>query len=332
MKAPAVVFVEPRRMEIREMTLPEVARRRSASRPSTRASVRAPSGGRSPAATTTSTRTWPSTTRARPATRRRGSWTSSGRGRSLRGRPTTRSRWGRTSTTRTTSTRGRCRPRTRDTSSSTPRRAWKVAPEVDLAGVSLFHMAGVSRSGVRITKIQPDDLVALIGSHDRTDVGQPHSGPARGSSPPTHPERCEAAAKYSADRVVDGTTQTSRTRCARRSRRRRRRDRHDGHQRDVRPLPGPRPARGQDHDAGVLRRPDRDRLPPHASHAGERDVPCGWDDEFNDELASDMASGGIAIDPLITHKIPYTDAAEAYEMVLEHPERSLGMVLDWAGV
>ncbi len=60
-------------------------------------------------------------------------------------------------------------------------------------------------------------------------------------------------------------------------------------------------------------------------------APCGWDDEFNDELAEDMATGKIAIDPLITHRIPFRDAAEAYELVLEHPERSLGMVLDWAG-
>ena len=59
--------------------------------------------------------------------------------------------------------------------------------------------------------------------------------------------------------------------------------------------------------------------------------PCGWDDEFNDELADDMATGGVTIDPLITHRIPFRDIAEAYELVVEHPERSLGMVLDWTG-
>jgi threonine dehydrogenase-like Zn-dependent dehydrogenase len=42
-----------------------------------------------------------------------------------------------------------------------------------------------------------------------------------------------------------------------------------------------------------------------------------------------MATGRIAIDPLITHRIPFTDAREAYDLVVEHPERSLGMVLDW---
>ena len=59
--------------------------------------------------------------------------------------------------------------------------------------------------------------------------------------------------------------------------------------------------------------------------------PCGWDDEYNDDLAADMATGGIAIDPLITHRIPFRDAPEAYELVVEHPEASLGMVFDWTG-
>jgi 2-desacetyl-2-hydroxyethyl bacteriochlorophyllide A dehydrogenase len=59
--------------------------------------------------------------------------------------------------------------------------------------------------------------------------------------------------------------------------------------------------------------------------------PCGWDDEYNDDLADDMATGRVAIEPLITHRIPYRDVAEAYELVIEHPERSLGMVLGWDG-
>jgi threonine dehydrogenase-like Zn-dependent dehydrogenase len=59
--------------------------------------------------------------------------------------------------------------------------------------------------------------------------------------------------------------------------------------------------------------------------------PCGWDDQFNDVLADDMATGRIAIDPLITHRIPYTEAESAYELVVEHPERSMAMVFDWTG-
>jgi threonine dehydrogenase-like Zn-dependent dehydrogenase len=59
--------------------------------------------------------------------------------------------------------------------------------------------------------------------------------------------------------------------------------------------------------------------------------PCGWDDEYNDELADDLKTGTLAIAPLITHRIGFADAAEAYDLVLEHPEASLGMVLDWSG-
>jgi len=33
---------------------------------------------------------------------------------------------------------------------------------------------------------------------------------------------------------------------------------------------------------------------------------------------------------LITHRIPYTDAIAAFELVVNHPERSLGMVLQWS--
>jgi 2-desacetyl-2-hydroxyethyl bacteriochlorophyllide A dehydrogenase len=59
--------------------------------------------------------------------------------------------------------------------------------------------------------------------------------------------------------------------------------------------------------------------------------PCGWDDQFNDVLADDMATGRIAIDPLITHRIPFAEAESAYELVVEHPERSMAMVFDWTG-
>jgi threonine dehydrogenase-like Zn-dependent dehydrogenase len=71
----------------------------------------------------------------------------------------------------------------------------------------------------------------------------------------------------------------------------------------------------------------------HPTHLKRPTVtfPCGWDDELNDELAGDLASGRLVIGPLITHRIPFRDAPAAYDLVLRHPERSLGMVLDWAG-
>ena len=38
---------------------------------------------------------------------------------------------------------------------------------------------------------------------------------------------------------------------------------------------------------------------------------------------------GVTIAPLITHRFAARDAAEAYHLILEHPEQSLGVVLDW---
>lgn len=211
--------------------------------------------------------------------------------------------------------------------------AWKVAPEVDLAGASLFHMAGVSRSGVRITKIQPGDVVALIGLGM---IGQMSGQAARAAgarviATDLIASRCELAAKYSADRVVDGSAQSL-----------------EEAVREEKP-------EGADvviDTTGISSMYDRCRdlirhegkimmqgyyadpitIEFHPTHLTRATVtfPCGWDDEFNHELADDMATGKIAIDPLITHRIPFRDAAEAYELVLEHPERSLGMVLDWA--
>ena len=78
--------------------------------------------------------------------------------------------------------------------------------------------------------------------------------------------------------------------------------------------------------------PDPIEIDFHPTHIQRPTVtfPCGWDDQFNDQLAQDMADGGIAIDPLITHRFSAADAAEAYELVMAHPEESLGMVFSWA--
>ena len=212
--------------------------------------------------------------------------------------------------------------------------AWKVAPEVDLAAASLYHIAGVSRSGVRITKVQSGDLVALIGLGM---IGQMSAQAARrvGArviATDLIASRCELAATYSADRVVDGSTASL----------------EDAVREEM-----PEGAdvvidttgissmyeRCRDlvrHEGKIMMQgyyPDPISIEFHPTHLTRASVtfPCGWDDEHNGELAEDLATGALAIEPLITHRIPYTDAAAAYELVVEHPERSLGMVLDWAG-
>ena len=212
--------------------------------------------------------------------------------------------------------------------------AWKVAPEVDLAGASMFHVAAVSRSGVRITKIQPGELVAVIGLGM---IGQMSAQAARAAgarviASDLIASRCEAAAAHSADRVVDGTKESLEDAV---------RAEAPGGADVVIDTTGDHRMfnRCRDlirHEGRIAMQgyyPDPIQIDFHPTHLTRATVtfPCGWDDEFNDELAGDMASGAIAIDPLITHRIGFRDAAEAYDLVVEHPERSLGMVLDWAG-
>jgi 2-desacetyl-2-hydroxyethyl bacteriochlorophyllide A dehydrogenase len=212
--------------------------------------------------------------------------------------------------------------------------ATKLAPEVDLAAASMYHMASVARSGVRITKVQPGDLVALIGLGI---IGQMIAQAARRAgarviATDLIPERREAAAEHSADRVVDGTTETLEDAV--------RSEAPDGA--DV-VIDTTGIASMFDRCRGLMRNegkismqgyyPDLIEIDFHPTHVTRATVtfPCGWDDQFNDELAADMATGGITIEPLITHRIGFRDARDAYDLVLDHPEASLGMVLDWAG-
>ncbi|HEV8563650.1 MAG TPA: zinc-binding alcohol dehydrogenase [Actinomycetota bacterium] len=209
-----------------------------------------------------------------------------------------------------------------------------VRPEVDLAVASLYHMAGVSRHGVRLTKVQPGDLVVVIGLGM---IGQMTAQAARRAGARVIATdllslRVELAGKHSADRVVDANSESLEDVL--------REEAKDGA--DV-VMDTTGDSRIFSRCLGLIRRegriamqgyyPDPISIDFHPTHLKRPTVtfPCGWDDEFNGELADDMATGRIAIEPLITHRIPFRDAGEAYELVVEHPERSLGMVLDWAG-
>jgi 2-desacetyl-2-hydroxyethyl bacteriochlorophyllide A dehydrogenase len=212
--------------------------------------------------------------------------------------------------------------------------AWKVAPEVDLAVASLFHVAGVSRSGVRVTKVQPGDLVALIGLGM---IGQMSAQAARRAgarviATDLIADRRELAAKHSADRVVDGSGESLEDAV--------REERPDGADVVIDTTGiSSMYERCRDlirHEGKIMMQgyyPDPISIEFHPTHLTRASVtfPCGWDDEENDDIADDMKTGVLAIDPLITHRIPFRDAAEAYELVLEHPEASLGMVFDWTG-
>ncbi len=212
--------------------------------------------------------------------------------------------------------------------------AWKVAPEVDLAAASLYHMAGVARSGVRITKVQEGDLVVVIGLGM---IGQMSGQAARRVGARVIgtdliPARCEAAAAYSVDRAVDASQESLEDVL--------RQQAPEGAD-VVIDTTGDRRMFGRcrdliRHEGRIAMQgyyPDPIEIDFHPTHLKRATVtfPCGWDDEENDQLAEDLATGRLVIAPLITHRIPYTEAVEAYRLVLHHPEVSLGMVFDWAG-
>jgi 2-desacetyl-2-hydroxyethyl bacteriochlorophyllide A dehydrogenase len=194
-------------------------------------------------------------------------------------------------------------------------------------------MAGVSRHGVRLTKVQGGEVVVVIGLGM---IGQMSAQAARrvGAmviATDLIPLRVVAAQQHSADRVVDATSESLEEVVLGVA---------AGGADVVIDTSGD--SRMFDRCLGLIHRegriamqgyyPDPISIDFHPTHVQRPTVtfPCGWDDEFNDEIAEDMVRGRIAIEPLITHRIPFQDAPSAYEMVLEHPEQTLGMVLVWS--
>jgi 2-desacetyl-2-hydroxyethyl bacteriochlorophyllide A dehydrogenase len=213
-------------------------------------------------------------------------------------------------------------------------RLTKVAPDVDLAQAALYHMAGVSRSGVRITKVQPGELVVVIGLGM---IGQMSAQAARRAgarviATDLIAARCDAARVHSADRVVDAAAESLEEVVG---------EEAPGGPDVVIDTTGDHRIFGRCCDLvryegriamqGYYVEPIEIEFHPTHQKRPTVTFPCGWDDEFNDVLAEDMATGRIAIEPLITHRIPFRDAVEAYALVVDRPEQSLGMVLDWAG-
>lgn len=208
-----------------------------------------------------------------------------------------------------------------------------LAPGVNMAAAALHHMAGVSRHGVRLTKIQPGELVAVIGLGM---IGQMSAQAARRAGARVIgadliPLRVEAAAQHSADRAVDANAERLEDAI--------RAENPDGAD-VVIDTTGDHRIFGR--CLGLIRRegritlqgyyPDPISIDFHRTHLQRPTVtfPCGWDDEDNAELADDLATGAVLIEPLITHRVPFEDAASAYQLVLDHPEQSLGMVLSWS--
>jgi 2-desacetyl-2-hydroxyethyl bacteriochlorophyllide A dehydrogenase len=207
----------------------------------------------------------------------------------------------------------------------------KLDPAVDLAAASLLRMAGVSRHGVRLTGVSPGDLVVVIG---QGLIGQMSAQAARRRgarviASDVIPSRAEASAAHSADRVVVGPEGLF----------------------DVVREEAPEGADVVIDTTGRSRifpmcvdlvrpegriclqgyYPDPIEIDFHPTHLKRVAVtfPCWVDQEEDAELAEDLARGRVVVEPLITHRIHYTEAAAAYDLVVDHPERSLGMVFTW---
>jgi 3-hydroxyethyl bacteriochlorophyllide a dehydrogenase len=208
-----------------------------------------------------------------------------------------------------------------------------LEPGADLAAASLLRMAGVSRHGVRLTGVEPGDLVVVIG---QGMIGQMSAQAARGRgarviAADVIEARVRASAAYSADRVVDASVEDLAGVV--------REEAPDGADVviDTTGISGM-----LETCVDLVRRegriclqgyyPDPIRVEFHPTHRKRATVtfPCWVDREHDAQLAADLAAGKVAIEPLITHRIPYTDAVAAFELVVNHPERSLGMVLTWS--
>lgn len=222
----------------------------------------------------------------------------------------------------------------------TDRHRWKEGvpqyphhPGYQAAGVVEEVGAEVAEHGVQLTGVEPGDLVVVIG---QGMIGQMSAQAARcrGArviAADVIPARVEAASAHSADRAVHASRE------------------------DLAEVVHEECPDGADvviDTTGIggmletcvelVRRegriclqgyyPDPIRVEFHPTHLKRATVtfPCWVDREHDAELAADLASGGVVIEPLITHRIPYTDAVAAFDLVVHHPERSLGMVLVWS--
>jgi 2-desacetyl-2-hydroxyethyl bacteriochlorophyllide A dehydrogenase len=210
----------------------------------------------------------------------------------------------------------------------------KLDPSLDLASASLLRMAGVARHGVRLTGVREGDLVAVIG---QGLIGQMSAQAARRHgarviASDLVPARVEVSEKHSADRAVDASTQDLGEAV--------REEAPDGADVVIETTGNARlfltcvdlvQREGRICLQGYY--PDLIEVDFHPTHLKRPSVtfPCWVDEQEDAALADDLARGEVVIEPLITHRIPYTDAADAFDLVVEHPERTLGMVLTWEG-
>jgi len=207
---------------------------------------------------------------------------------------------------------------------------WRLPDAADLEEASLFVMVGVGSHGNRLANVQAGDLVGMIG---QGMIGQMsaqfarHRG-ARVLACDLIEKRVQASCRYSADVTIDA-----------------------GGDRLAALVKAERPE-GADvvtettGKAGLfptcvdlVRRegkiimqgyyPEPIVVDFHPTHAKRAAVffPCAWDD--SGEVARALGGGWLAVKPLITHRLSYRQAPEAYRMIAESPNEIISMVFRW---
>ncbi|MFN8525942.1 MAG: zinc-binding alcohol dehydrogenase [Chloroflexota bacterium] len=209
----------------------------------------------------------------------------------------------------------------------------RLGPDADLAAASLFVMAAVGRHGTRLADVSTGERVLVIG---QGMIGQMSAQAARRRG--AHvvaadliESRVELSASHSADRAALAAGDALEALV--------REETEAGF--DV-VIDTTGNSAMFDTCLALLRRegrlvlqgyyPDPVVIDFHRAHLQRVTVvfPCGWDRENDQQLADDLTRGKPSITPLISHRLNYQQAPEAYRLITDHPDRTLGMVLRWS--
>lgn len=207
---------------------------------------------------------------------------------------------------------------------------WRLSDAADMEEASLYVVVGVGSHGNRLAGVQTGDTVAMIG---QGMIGQMSAQFARRRGARVIAcdlidKRVEASRAYSSDVAVNAASEDFAALV--------RREAPDGA--DVVTETTGRAAMFP-YCVDLVRREGKiilqgyyadpivvDFHPTHAKRAAVY-FPCAWDD--SGDLARVLGEGWLQVKPLITHRLPYTEAPEAYRAIAESPDDIIAMVFRW---
>jgi 2-desacetyl-2-hydroxyethyl bacteriochlorophyllide A dehydrogenase len=206
---------------------------------------------------------------------------------------------------------------------------YKLPPGTDAEEAALWVMAGVGLHGSRLTRIEPGEFVAVIGLGM---IGQMAAQAARRRGARVYAADRDARrvelGRHSADAVFQGDAEAFADHLLA--------EYPDGV--DVVVDTGARVEvwetcqrlarrEGRVNLQGYY--PGAFRIPSHAAHVRRMTIfcPSGYDDPA--DIARAIGEGAFAIKPLITHRFPAAEAEAAYDLVIRSPREIVGGVIDW---